>query len=177
MSQTRTKKYELREQVARLQRKGADIRIEYAGQPQRPRAFTKSDNRELSPRLGRGDMAVWLDGYETSLDSTSSGAVTSGKQPSEAAIYLLIKDFMQQGNTSYIPCIKLVMTIYGWDLFKAKNFVDKAKSEVIVPRVSQRFNYAVECAKCGEYDVVSENVPTYCVRCNGQQIEVGVKAC
>lgn len=61
-----TTKTQLRETVARLQRKGVDIAIGWAYG--RPRCTTKDEGRDLSPRLPTGEMALWLDGYETALD-------------------------------------------------------------------------------------------------------------
>ena len=58
-----TTKSSLRETVARLQRNGFDIDIHWAyGQP---RCTTRNEARDLSPRLSTGEMALWLDGFET----------------------------------------------------------------------------------------------------------------
>lgn len=62
----RTTKTQLRETVARLNRKGAKITISWAYG--RPRVYDHSESRELSPRLPTGEMSQWLDGFEAGYD-------------------------------------------------------------------------------------------------------------
>lgn len=51
--------------MQRLADHGVDIMVQWAYG--RPRCFTRDGSRELSPRLPTGQMAIWLDGFETSI--------------------------------------------------------------------------------------------------------------
>jgi hypothetical protein len=54
---------QLRETVERLQRAHFDISIHWAYG--RPRCHSLDESRDLSPRLSCGEMAIWLDAFET----------------------------------------------------------------------------------------------------------------
>ncbi len=68
----RVSKDEIDAKVIRLNRMGIPIVMEYAGEPQRPRAFLKPTEEEwlshLSPRLTKGQMYEWLDAFERGFD-------------------------------------------------------------------------------------------------------------
>ena len=73
-----TTRRELRERLERLRLiTRRDLFIEYAGVPQRPRVFEriKGDDgnvREISPRLTRPQMSIWMDGFYDALQMMGS---------------------------------------------------------------------------------------------------------
>lgn len=55
----------IRARVARLVQRGLPLGVEWAyGKPR----IHDTTGRDLSPRLPTGQLAVWLDGFETALD-------------------------------------------------------------------------------------------------------------
>jgi hypothetical protein len=62
----RTTEKQLRERVEQLALRGIDISIGWAYG--RPRITNQAGSRDLSPRLATGEMATWLDGFETALN-------------------------------------------------------------------------------------------------------------
>jgi hypothetical protein len=61
-----TTQKQIRHRVEQLQIRGIDIAVGWAyGQP---RCTNKSESLDLSPRCSTGEMALWLDGFETALN-------------------------------------------------------------------------------------------------------------
>lgn len=62
----RTSAKQLRQRVERLQSQGADIAISWGND--RPRCSNRAEDRDISPRLTTGEMAIWLQAYETGIE-------------------------------------------------------------------------------------------------------------
>lgn len=62
----RVKPPDLRRQIDNLANRGFDVAIGWAyGQP---RVTTKSESRDISPRLPCREMQIWIEGFRAALD-------------------------------------------------------------------------------------------------------------
>jgi hypothetical protein len=57
----RTTKETIENKVNRLREMGIDIEVEWA--MGRPRCVSKKGSKDLSPRLSKPEMVIWLDGF------------------------------------------------------------------------------------------------------------------
>lgn len=63
----RTTKRDLEEAVARINRRwNAGLALNWAYG--KPRVTNLTESRDISPRLPKGELAIWLDGYYSALD-------------------------------------------------------------------------------------------------------------
>ena len=67
-----TTKKQLQDTVDRINRKSGKTPIEIEYAYGRPAITTAGGARQLSPRLTRGDMALWLGAYEEAVDVLTS---------------------------------------------------------------------------------------------------------
>lgn len=76
----RTTKRGLEEAVSRINRRwNADLALEWAYG--RPRVTNLTQSKDISPRLPKGELALWLDGYYSALDRAEDLAEARNRGP------------------------------------------------------------------------------------------------